>query len=289
VGCISPANELGAYLRARRDLMRPEDAGLPSGGRRRVPGLRRDEVAQLAGISSEYYLRLEQGRDQHPSAQVLDALARVLMLEPEATAYLHRLVDPGRRTHPRRRKETEKVPDGIRQLVMSRADLPATVLGRYQDVLLSNPLAIALNPANTPGVNALRAAFLDPGVRALHEDGWDHIAAGLVAAVRAMAGPETRDPHLAELVGELSVRSEEFRRLWARHDVRPRTSGAALLQHPQVGPMRLSYEKLAITGTDGQVLVLFHAAPGSAAADSLALLARLAAEPEPTPDPRPHR
>jgi transcriptional regulator with XRE-family HTH domain len=271
---MTKTNELGAFLRARRDLTGPEAVGLEPGGRRRVPGLRRDEVAQLAGISSEYYLRLEQGRDQHPSAQVLDALARVLGLEEAAVTYLHRLAQPGTR-HPARRRP-ERVPDGIRQLVMSRTDLPTMVLGRYQDVLVANPLAVALSPANAPGVNALHAAFLDPELRALYEDAWDHIASGLVAGLRALAGPESRDPRLAELVGELSVRSDEFRRLWARHDVRPRLSGVARLNHPQVGRMELNYEKLAIIGTDDQILVMFHAVPGSEAAQSLALLAHLA-------------
>ncbi|WP_420894622.1 hypothetical protein [Streptomyces scopuliridis] len=112
----------------------------------------------------------------------------------------------------------------------------------------------------------------------MYDHDWDRIASGLVAGLRALAGPESRDRHLAELVGELSVRSEEFRRLWARHEVAPRMSGSSYLHHPQVGGMELSYEKLAVTGTDGQVLVLFHAAPGSEAAESLALLAQIAAE-----------
>ncbi|MER5917309.1 helix-turn-helix transcriptional regulator [Streptomyces sp. NPDC001982] len=272
---MNRTNELGAFLRARRDLTKPEEVGLSVHGRRRVPGLRREEVAQLAGISSEYYLRLEQGRDQHPSAQVLDALGRVLGLEAEAAAYLHRLAAaPARRRTSQR--PPERVADGIRQFVMSRTDIPAMVLGRYQDVLVSNALAVALSPANAPGENALRAAFLDPAVRALYAQDWDHIVTGLVAGLRALAGPESRDEHLAELVGELSVRSEEFRQLWARHEVAPRTSGSTLVVHPQVGPMELSYEKLAVTGTDGQVLVFFHAAPHGEAAQSLALLAHIA-------------
>lgn len=274
---MSRTNELGTYLRARRDLTRPEGVGLAGSGHRRVPGLRREEVAQLAGISAEYYLRLEQGRDQHPSPQVLDAIARVLGLPPEATAYLHGIARPPSRRRPARRRP-EQVPPGIRQLVMSRTDLAALVLGRYQDVLIANDLAVALSSANTPGENALRAAFLDPEVRSVFEDGWDQLSVGLVAGLRALAGPESRDPHLAELVGELSVRSEEFRRLWARHDVKARTSGSSIVRHPQVGAMELSYEKLAVTGADGLVLVLFHAAPDSEAARSMALLAQIAAE-----------
>jgi hypothetical protein len=221
-----------------------------------VPGLRREEVAQLAAISAEYYLRLERGR-----AQVLDSIARVLLLEQEATAYLHQLARPASRRRTTRPRP-ERVPEGIRELVMSRTDIHAMVPGRYQDVLVANDLAIALSAAITPGESALRGAFFDPEteVRALFEDDWDRIVAGLVAGIRAMAGPESRDVRLTELVGELSVRSEEFRRLWACHDVAPRTSGSSVLDHPQVGPMELRYEKLAITGTDGQVLVVFHAA-----------------------------
>jgi transcriptional regulator with XRE-family HTH domain len=270
---MSGITELGAYLRARRDLVAPEAVGVTPSGRRRVPGLRREEVAMLAGISSEYYLRLERGRDQHPSPQVLDALARVLMLDDNATAYLHGLAQ--RRRQPSRRRP-ERVAAGLEQLVLNRTDVGAFVQGRYLDVLVANPLATALSPCQAVGVNLLRATFLDPGVRALYGDAWAGIAAGVVGSVRALAGPDNRDGYLAGLVGELSVRSEEFRGLWARRDVGPRTSGAAVLHHPQVGDMRLQYEKLAVTGADGQVLVIFHAAPGSRAADSLALLSQLA-------------
>lgn len=246
-----------------------------------MPGLRREEVALLAGISSEYYLRLEQGRDHHPSAQVVDALARVLTPDEDAVAHLHRLARPEPRRAARRRRE--HVSAGMRQLVMSYIGTPAFILGRYLDVLVANPLAIALSPCHREGVNALRAAFLDPEPRALYADDWDRTLSDLVAGVRALAGPETRDPHLAELVGDLSARSEGFRRLWTRHDVRPCTSGATLLHHPQVGPLRLNYEKLAVTGADGQVLVIFHAAPGSDAARSLAVLADLAPAGETVP------
>lgn len=270
---MTPNSRLGDYLRARRDLVRPEDMGLPAGTRRRVHGLHREEVALLAGISCEYYLRLEQGRDQHPSRQVRDALARALMLDDDATAHLHALAGPA----PRRRggRPAERVPEGVRQLVMSHTDLPAFVHGRYLDVLIANPQAAALSPGYRTGVNLLRAAFLDPEVRALHED-WPEICEGAVAAVRAMAGPDTDDPRLTGLVGELAVRSEEFRRLWARQDVGPRTSGVSRIKHPHVGLLELHYQTLAVTGTDGQVLVIHHARPGSGTAEALTLLAGLA-------------
>ncbi|MFF9458576.1 helix-turn-helix domain-containing protein [Streptomyces flaveolus] len=271
--------ELARFLRARRERVRPEEVGLPVTGRRRVPGLRREELALLAGISAEYYLRLEQGRDRNPSATVLDALARVLLLDDEATAYLHALAGPGPRRRPRRPRP-ESVPSGIHQLVMSHPDAPAFVHGRYTDVLIANPLARALSPCYTPGTNLLRAAFLDPQFRELHQD-WESTARSFVASVRALAGPECEDPRLTELVGELAVRSQEFRRLWARHDVRVRTSGVTCLDHPQVGPLRLGFEKLALIGTD-QVLVVHHALSRSESAQALTLLATLVA-PDPVP------
>ncbi|MER8161395.1 helix-turn-helix transcriptional regulator [Streptomyces sp. NPDC094472] len=286
-------NRLGEYLRARRELVGPEDVGLPAVGRRRVPGLRREELALLAGISSDYYLRLEQGRDRHPSEQVLDALARVLRLDDDATAHLHRLARPAPRHRPRR---PERVPAGIQQLVLSWTRNPAFVQGRYMDILFANPLAIALSPLCRPGVNVVRALFLDPEIREAH--GSETATAGVVAGLRALVGPDVDDPPLAELVGELSVRSERFRRLWARHDVKPKAgAGTSTFQHPQIGPIELSYEKLAVTGTEGQLLVVYHAAPGSPAEQALALLSGLAADagqdprsgpgavgPQPSPD-----
>jgi hypothetical protein len=167
------------------------------------------------------------------------------------------------------------VPAGIQRLVMSRTDTPAFVQSRYLDVLIANPLATALSPIFARGVNVLRAVFLDPQVRELYLD-WDRIAVSVVAAVRMLAGPDTDDPRLSELVGELCVRCEDFRHLWSRHEARPRLSGVARLDHPQVGPLELSYEKLGINGTDGQLFVIFHAEPGSDAAHALSLLRSLA-------------
>ncbi|MFC0543251.1 helix-turn-helix transcriptional regulator [Kutzneria chonburiensis] len=265
---------LGEYLRARRELVRPEDVGLPDQGRRRVPGLRREELALLAGISSDYYLRLEQGRDQNPSEQVLAAIARALQLDGEATAHLHALARPTARPS-RRARKAEKAADGIRQLVLSWTDTPAYVQSRLHDVLVANPMATALCPSYREGNNMMREAFLNPAVRAMYRRDWDEIIAGSVAGLRALVGPEVDDPALAELVGDLSVRSEEFRRLWARHDVRTRTSGWSYLVHPLVGPLDLRHEKLAVTGTDGQLLVVFHAEPGSRSSQALALLRAL--------------
>jgi transcriptional regulator with XRE-family HTH domain len=271
-------NLIGEYLRARRELVRPEDVGLPQlgGSRRRVPGLRREEVAMLAGVSSDYYVRLEQGRDQHPSEQVITALARALQLDEDATAHLHRLAGPA----PRRRRsprKPERVPEGILRLIASWSETPAYVYGRYMDVLAANSLAEALVPYYRPGENLVRAAFLDPRVGDMYGD-WDAVTESTVAGLRALVGPDVDDPRLAELVGELSVRSERFRQLWARHDVRPKRGGRSQLDHPQLGPLDLGYEKLPIAGTDAQTLVVYHADAGTRTAQALALLASSIAE-----------
>jgi transcriptional regulator with XRE-family HTH domain len=270
-------NLVGEYLRARRELVRPEDVGIPDvSSRRRVPGLRREEVAMLAGVSSDYYIRLEQGRDQHPSSQVLDALARALQLDDDATAHLHRLAAPP--TRPRRKAHRpEKVPAGILQLIASWNQTPAYVRGRYMDVLAANPIGTALAPYYVKGANLVRVAFLDPRVRDTHAN-WEHVTASTVAELRLLVGPDVDDPRLNELVGELSVRSERFSQLWARHDVRPKRGGTTRIDHPLVGPLELGYERLPIPDTDRQTLAVYHAAPGSASAQALALLAATATD-----------
>jgi hypothetical protein len=167
------------------------------------------------------------------------------------------------------------VPAGILQLIESWSQTPAYVQGRYMDVLAVNPLATALAPYYVNGENLVRAAFLDSRVRDMYGD-WEHVTETTVAGLRALVGPDVDDPRLNELVGELSVRSERFRQLWARHDVRPKRSGATRIDHPLVGPLELSYEKLPIPDTDRQTLAVYHAAPGSAQA--LALLATTVTE-----------
>jgi transcriptional regulator with XRE-family HTH domain len=261
-------NLLGAFLRARRELVTPEEAGVPVLGVRRVPGLRREEVAMLAGISADYYLRLERGRDRNPSVQVLESLARVLRLDDDTRAYLLGLAaDKVRR--PRRRRR-EIVPSGTAKLV-AMLPLPAFVEGRYLDVLAANPLATALSPRLTAGANRLRDVFLDPGEQALFPD-WEAAAAGLLAGFREAVGTDTDDPRFIELVGELSLASPLFQQLWARHDVRPRSGAAVRFNHPQVGEITLNREKLLIAGTEGIMLVVYHPDLGTDDADKLTLL-----------------
>jgi transcriptional regulator with XRE-family HTH domain len=280
---VTRPNALGEYLRARRELVDPAAAGLPVVGVRRTPGLRREEVATLAGISADYYLRLEQGRDRNPSPQVLEALARVLGLDTTATQYLLSL--SATRQARARRPRREVAPVGIRQL-LGALDLPAFVESRMFDVLAANRLATALSPGIQLGANRLRSMFLDAAERDLYPD-WDQAIGGMVAAFRASIGTDTDDPRIAQLVGELSLASEPFRRLWARHDVKPLTGAPVRMCHPVVGPLELRREKLPIGDSGGQLLVIYHAEPGSAAAQALAQLRALALDGAETSEAQP--
>jgi transcriptional regulator with XRE-family HTH domain len=271
------ANSIGEYLRARRELVRPDEVGIPDSGRRRVAGLRRDELALLAGISTEYYTRLEQGTDHHPSAQVLDALARALRLDADATAHLHELAAPIA-TRRRRTRRSEQVSPSVHQLLNSWSANPAFVSGRYMDVLAANPLMTALSPMYSPGTNVLRAAFLGSAVNDLFCDPQDRLE-NVVSALRASAGPDVDDPQLTELIGELSLKSDDFRRLWARHDVKPHVgAGVHRMQHPQVGDLELHYDKFHLAGADRQMLTVYQAKPGSRSEQALTLLATIASD-----------
>jgi len=279
-------NLVGEYLRARREQVAPEDVGITVTSHRRVPGLRRDELAMLAGISTEYYTRLEQGRDRHPSAQVLTAVARALELDGASTAHLHDLADPAPRRR-RAQRRAEVVRPSVSQLIGSWDRSPAFVQGRHLDVLAANALAVALSPLFTPGTNLLRSVLLHPGLVDVDEER-EAVAAELVAVLRRAAGPDVDDPRLVELVGELSVRSELFRRLWARHDVRRHPGGGVYrMHHPLVGELELTYDKFAVADADDQVLVVYQAAAGSRSAESLALLHSLSGTVVPRPHPEP--
>jgi transcriptional regulator with XRE-family HTH domain len=268
-------NRIGQFLRARRELVQPEDVGIEAFGRRRVPGLRREELAMLAGVSVDYYVRLEQGRERHPSEQVLDSLARALQLDDTASRHLQELArPPARRRRPSIRPQ--RVRRGVERLMDGWSHTPAMVYGRCMDVLAANSLADAVHGRPLRGDNALRSIFLDPGARDFYAD-WEEVARDTVAWLRALAGADLDDPRLTELVGELSLKSEEFRRLWARHDVREKTSGTKRFVHPVVGELSLGYESFAIGGAPGQVLVVYHAEPGSRNEQALALLASVAA------------
>jgi transcriptional regulator with XRE-family HTH domain len=263
------SNLLGDYLRARRARVSPADAGLRGLGQRRVAGLRREEVALLAGISANYYLRLEQGRDRHPSAQVLESLARVLRLDATETAYLKALGLPG--TNPARRPRPATVPASIAQLLRA-LELPAFVQDEHLDVLASNAMARALSPALCPGSNRLLSVFLDPDERALFTD-WELVTEHLVASFRASVAAEAHDRRTTELVDELSARCPRFAVLWAGHAVvslvdRPPVG----FTHPVAGELTLTRDNLAVDGPTELRLMIYHAEPGS---DSAAALGRL--------------
>ncbi|NBE96195.1 helix-turn-helix domain-containing protein [Nonomuraea sp. KC401] len=271
-------NLLGQFLRARRELLRPEELGLPSGTRRRVAGLRREEVAQRAGVSTDYYVRLEQGRERHPSAQVVDALARALALGEDAAAHLHRLAGPaaGRRRPALRR---EQVSPHLLRMMQAWPHTPAVVLGRCLTVLAGNALGRALFAGHAHSGNLVRLVFLDADAREFYPD-WDRVAINTVAGLRAAAGADLDDPRLVEVVGELSLKSETFRTLWARHDIRQKTHETKRFRHPLVGALTLHYESLTVNGAPGQQLVVYQADPGSPSEEALTLLGSLTAEEE---------
>ncbi|MEV0536561.1 helix-turn-helix transcriptional regulator [Kitasatospora sp. NPDC050463] len=266
-------NTVGDFLRSRRARIQPEEVGLPSHGRRRVRGLRREEVAQLAGVSVDYYIRLEQGRGAGASDAVLAAVARVLRLDEVEAAHLHVLARPPRPAAAVR--GGQQVREGTRLLLDLMAGVPAFVLGRRMDVLAWNALGDAVQgfSAVPPEQrNAARYAFLDPAAREFYPQ-WDAVAAETVAYLRLDAGRYPEDPRLAALVGELSVRSEEFRRLWADHQVKQKTHGVKLIHHPLAGELDFGYETLAVNGSADQLLVTYTAPPGSPTAQKLAMLA----------------
>jgi transcriptional regulator with XRE-family HTH domain len=264
------ANALGDYLRARREQVRPEDVGLVGGARRRVAGLRREELALLAGISSDYYLRLEQGRDKNPSAQILDALARALRLDVKATEYLHQLASPtgGRRDAP----GAEVAADGTEELI-EQFPMPTIVASRCLDVLAANRIARALSPGFTPGGNFLSWRLLDPAARELYVD-WDAATDVAVSGLREAAGSDPDDPGVRSLIDELSTASARFRELWARADVGYRPD-VVHMHHPQVGDLYLHPNRFNIPHSDGQHMLTYRADPGSDSAKALDALRSL--------------
>lgn len=260
-----PANTLGAFLRARREQVTPRQAGLPDSGVRRVPGLRREEVAMLAGISADYYLRLERGRDRNPSPQVIAALARVLRLDDDHVAHLRTLVDDA--PPPRRRPLAPEPPAGTLTLLRSLQH-PAFVETRYFDVVAANDAARALSPRLDVGRNQLRDLFLDPETQALFPD-WADYSECLVANLRLAAAGDLEDPPLVALVEDLTRSSALFRQLWARHEVRGQWGSPVRLAHPAVGELTVNRERLGVDGAHDLLLVVLHAEPGSPDAERL--------------------
>lgn len=272
--------ELSEFLRTRRARLQPEDVGLPHYGRhRRVPGLRREELAQLAGVSVAYYTRLEQGNGRNVSAEVLDAIARALHLTDAEHAHLTHLAKPKHKK--KQAAPTQQVRSTLRQLLDTLDTVPAYVVGRRSELLAWNRMAAAVfgdwSRLPAPERNWARMVFLNPDYRDLYVD-WEQKAIDVVGALHLEAGCYPDDPRLSALVGELSVKSEEFRRLWATHDVKEKSHGVKRLRHPLVGELSLRYETLKLAGDAEQSVVVYQADPDSPSAEALRLLASWGAD-----------
>jgi transcriptional regulator with XRE-family HTH domain len=274
---LDPRNELSEFLRTRRARLQPEDVGLPYFGvRRRVPGLRREELAQLAGVSAAYYTRLEQGNARNVSAAVLEAIADALRLDRAEREHLDHLAKPARRRGRAVPPRPQRVRPQLQHLLDAMDSVPAYVLGRRCDILAWNRLACALlgdfGALPPEQRNMAWLVFMEPATRELYDD-WEGKARDMVAGLRMHAGRSPDDPRLAALIGELSVKSPEFRQWWAAHDVRGTGPCTKELHHPVVGRLTLANESMVLPADPDQLLVTYAAEPGSASAEALRLLA----------------
>jgi transcriptional regulator with XRE-family HTH domain len=282
VVAVDAANDIAEFLVSRRAKITPELAGLPSYGKRRVPGLRREEVASLAGVSADYYRRLERGQVSGVSELVLEALAQALQLDDAERAHLFDLARAASSIAPRRPRPPKKRLRPVVARLLEQIEAPAIVSTVYGDYLAANPLGRALyapvfDSPEQP-TNSGRFTFLDPAAREFYPD-WERLASELVASLRSQAGRNPYDRSLQDLIGELSTRSEEFRVRWAAHNVRFHRTGSKRLHHPIVGALELSYETLTLDADDGLRLALYTAEAGSASQQALDLLASWSASP----------
>ncbi|KRB35165.1 helix-turn-helix transcriptional regulator [Microbacterium sp. Root180] len=284
-------DEVREFLMTRRAAVSPDAAGIPAGSNRRVAGLRRSEVATLAGVSVEYYAKLERGSIAGASGAVLDAVSRALQLSDAEHAHLLDLARnadgiPSSGRHRRRAAKSGPPRPSLQWALAAVTDAVAVVRDQRQDLLAFNELGRAFyspligDGGRTP--NFARFQFLDPAAREFYPD-WDLFADMCVAVIRAEAGRDPHDKGIQDLVGELSTRSDTFRALWAAHNVRTHGTGTKRFHHPVVGDLTLVYEELAITANPGQVLLIYSAEPGSASAERLRLLASWAASPAGSP------
>ncbi|QJT06179.1 helix-turn-helix domain-containing protein [Streptomyces asoensis] len=286
---MAPHVDLSAFLRRCRARLTPESVGLPEqGAYRRVPGLRREEVAQLAGVSTDYYTRLEQGRDITPSDSVLDAIARALRLNDAERTHLFDLVKPKPAKERRRAPTVQRARVGLRRILDSFDDHAAFILGRRGDVLATNHLCRVLladfDAMPYRERNLTRWIVLAPEARELYED-WAKIAAEMTAILRLDAGRHPDDTRTAELVGELTMKSEHFRRWWDDHKVLNRTFGHKRFRHPLVGPLTIDYQAFTLPGEDDQTLFLYLPAQDQTSQEAWRLLASWNAR---EAGPRPH-
>lgn len=286
--------EVREFLSTRRNRITPDQAGLPAyGGNRRVPGLRREEVAMLAGVSVDYYTRLERGDLSGASDSVLESLARALQLDDAETAHLFDLAQTANASPTARkpRKRAETIRPSIQRLLDAVTDAPALVRNNYFEYVATNALGRALYAPifSEPTPNSAKFAFLNPAAQDFFPD-WEKNTQELVATLRGEAGRNPYDKKLSDLVGELSTRSDRFRTLWAAHNVRFHRTGTKRLHHPVVGDLELSYEAFELPADPGLVLQTYTAEPGSPSADALRVLASWAATtapPAPTPQANP--
>lgn len=276
--------ELGAFLKACRARVSPDDVGLaPYGNRRRVSGLRREELAMLAGVSPSYYARLEQGQSRHASPQVLDAIASALDLAAEEREHLHAVAATAGRTRATRAPAVEHADPALVELLGTMRQVPALILGRRSDVLAWNALGHALlaghldqeSPA-VPGrrPNMAEVVFLDPHTRELYVE-WDRKARAVVGNLRLTAGAHPEDPALAKLIGRLTMASTEFHTLWADQRVQACATAEYELHHPQIGRLTVTQQTLRALQQPDQTLITHTTAPGSASAHALTMLAQL--------------
>jgi transcriptional regulator with XRE-family HTH domain len=275
--------DLSEFLTSRRAKLTPEAAGLPDyGGRRRVPGLRREEVALLAGMSAEYYKRLERGNATGVSEAVIDGVSRALQLNDAEHSHLYELVRSANAgAHPQRRRPARKsqVTAGMRQTIDAMSTVPVFVQNGRLDDVATNTLGRALFSEMLDGVqppvNAARFVFLDPRAQTFYQD-WEANTRQIVAILRAEAGRSPYDRQLSDLIGELSTRSDLFRKLWGAHDVREHRTGIKSIHHPVVGDLDLTYQSMDLASDRGLQMLVFSAPPHSASADRLQLLANWA-------------
>jgi transcriptional regulator with XRE-family HTH domain len=275
VNRVDPANDIAEFLTSRRARVTPEQVGLPTYGPRRVKGLRREEVASFAGVSVEYYRRLERGNVNGASDGVLEALASALQLDDAERAHLHDLARAASPVAPQRRRTTPRHVRPVVQRIVDGMSTPAIVRNSRVDDLSANALGRALYApvfeSREQPANSARFAFLDPAARAFYAD-WERVAKDLVAHLRSEAGRNPYDRHLSNLIGELSTRSPQFRTWWAAHNVRYHQTGSKRLHHPIVGDLELSYEVMELSAESGLTISIYSAEPGSASQQALDLL-----------------
>lgn len=285
---MNQKDEVGEFLRSRRDRLTPQRAGIIGGGRRRVPGLRREEVATLADISVDYYAKMERGDLRGVAPEILDAVARALQLDEAETDHLHdlaRAADP----HPRKSRGDQTVRPSLQRFLDAVTGAPVWVRDRRMDVIAANPLGRALyrpllEDADGRG-NTARFLFLSPAARNFFPD-WEEGADDIVATMRTYAGQNPRDKRLTNLIGELVTRSDAFRMRWAAHNVRHHRTGIKRIRHPEVGDLELVYEAMELPANPEWFMFGYTAEPGSPTEECLKLLGSLAATPDPSEDAR---